>query len=161
METEVTPIFTEPETLATFLGENIGTHYSAALRAADAYGRHLAGQQESLRAATFSGEGLARFWTDLIRVEDVRIGSTAVLKKLSTHPRYYFTHFLDTADAVYGRSYEDAPPQLQKKLGQTQHAQCLRLLRDPEGEGMRDRFMVQNWASTWSQMLRISGGAPE
>lgn len=160
MATEVTALFNDPESLAAYLGENIGTHFAAALRAADAYARHLAGNQHSLRAESFPGAGLGAFWRDLVRAEEIRIGSPEVLKQLATKPRYYFAHFLDTADAVYGRSYEDVPQPQRKKLGHTQHAQCLSLLRDPDKTGMPDRFAVHNQVTLWSQMFKITTGAP-
>ena len=87
--------FNDPSTAARYLGESVGTHYSAALRATEAYGNHLAAKRESLLSGIFEGQGLGDFWRDLLRSEQVRIGSPKVLQELSTTPSHYFFDFLD------------------------------------------------------------------
>lgn len=156
MAREISAQFDDPGTAATYLGESIGTHYSAALRAAEAYGRHLAATRESLLTESFDGQGLRNFWLDLIRSEQVRLKSPNVLKNLSTTTSHYFQDFLDTADAVYGRQYMDVTPEQRKKIGQTEHAKCLRILRDHSAEGLEDHFAVQNRVSTWMQLIRVT-----
>lgn len=156
MATEVTAQFDDPRTTATYLGEAVGTHYSAALRAALAYGKHLAGVSESLLEDTFEGEGLRKFWLDLIASEEVGGISPSVLATLSSTSAHYFRDFLGTAEAVYERKYREASPARKKKLGQTEHARCLRLLRDHKAEGLRGRFAVQNTVSKWMQLSRIT-----
>jgi len=161
MTREVNAQFDDPGTAATYLGETVGTHYSAALRAAEAYGRHLAAVRESLNGERFEGDGLGKFWGDLMKAEQVRLRSPEVLKKLSTLPSHYFLDFLETADAVYYRRYQDVPATQRKKLGQTQHAQCLRILRDPTAEGMQDHFAIRNRIATWMQMIKVMRGYRE
>jgi hypothetical protein len=161
MSNQVVARFVDPATVAAYLGENVGTHYSAALRAAEAYGRHLAAIRGNLLSDTFEGERLGNFWRELLRSEQIRIGSPNVIRGLSSTPSHYFSDFLDTADAVYSRNYENVPPPQRKKLGHTEHAKCLRLLRDHQALGMRDRFAVQNKITTWMQLLRIVGGYQE
>jgi hypothetical protein len=156
MATEVTAQFDDPGTTATYLGEAVGTHYSAALRAARAYGRHLAGAREFLLQDTFQGEGLKNFWLELIDSEEVGGIPASVLETLSSTSGHYFRDFLDTAEAVYERKYREASPARKKKLGQTEHARCLRLLRDHKAEGLRGRFAVQNTVSKWMQLSRIT-----
>ena len=151
----------DPSTAARYLGESVGTHYSSALRATEAYGKYLAAKRESLLSEIFEGEGLGDFWRDLLRSEQIRIGSPKVLKGLSTTPSHYLFDFLDTADDVYRRSYGDVPSSLRKKLGQTEHAQCLRFLRNHAGGGVGDQFTVRNKIATWMKLLRIMGGYQE
>lgn len=157
MAREVHAQFDNPGTAATYLGEAVGTHYSAALRAVEAYGRHLAAIRGSLLGDSFQGDALGNFWKDLMRSEQVRLKSAKVLSQLSTRPTHYFFDFLETADAVYCRRYEDVPGPQKKKLGQTQHAQCLRILRDHTGEGMPDHFALRNRVATWMQMSKVLG----
>ena len=157
MANQVSAHFINPSTVATHLGETVGTHYCAALRAAEAYGTHLAGVRESLLLETFEEGGLGNFWRDLLRSEQVHIGSPNVLKSLSTTPSHYFRDFLDTADAVYRRRYKDVPSHQRTSLGKLEHAQCLRFLRDHKSGGQVDHFTVQNKVATWMQLLRIMG----
>lgn len=157
MGMEVVAQFDHASTVATFIGESVGTHYSAALRAAEAYGKYLSAVRESLLLENFRGDGLGHFWRDLMRAEQVQGASSTVLVTLSTKPSYYFSDFLDTADAVFGRKYQDVSEQQKKKIGQTEHAQCLRLLRDHNAAGMKDHFAVQNKVAGWMQMMRLMG----
>jgi hypothetical protein len=161
MRKEASPHFDDARTVARYIGEAVGTHYSAALRAAEAYGKHLASHRESLVEDTFEGEGLGRFWGAVMESEQVRGIPRGAHEQLSTTPTLYFSDFLDTADAVFGERYRDAPESRRKKLGHTQHAQCLRLLRDHAAEGIRDHFTVQNRVATWMQMIRVMGGYRE
>jgi hypothetical protein len=158
MRAEAAPHFDDPRTVARYIGETVGTHYSAALRAADAYGKHLASARESLLRETFEGEGLGRFWSEVMRSEHVRGSSPAVHSQLATATNHYFADFLDAADAAFGLHYKDCPDHRKKKLGHTQHAQCLRLLRDHVAEGNRDHFAVRNRVATWIQTIRVMGG---
>lgn len=159
MASGVSALFNDPETLANYLGESVGTHFSAALRAADAYGRHLAGNPPSPTGDRYDGEGLREFWKELIGLEQVTIGSPVVMRTLGTEPQYFFGKFLRTADAAYRKCYGDGSETQRKKLGHTQHAQCLRMLRDPTAAGMADRFAVQNQVTLWSQVFRITTGS--
>jgi hypothetical protein len=157
MATDIIAQFNEPETVARHLGETVGTHYSAALRAADAYGKHLARERNALCSGSIDGGGLGNFWRELVRTEGVRLGSIAVLKGLSTDPSFFFSEFLDTADAVYRRRYKDVPEEQRKRATNSEHAQCLRFLRTHPTEGRPDRFTVQNKVTTWLQLLRMAG----
>lgn len=161
MAKDIAAQFNDPSTVATSIGESVGTHYSAALRAAEAYGKYLAAEREALLLGTFEGKNLGAFWRELMRSEQLRIGSPKVLKKLSTTPSHYFFDFLDTADEVYQRRYKDVGEPLRKKAGQTEHAQCIRLLRNHIAEGMKDHFTVQNKIATWMQIIKILGGYQE
>ena len=161
MAKDIAAEFNDPSTVATSLGESVGTHYSAALRAAEAYGKHLAAEREALLLGTFEGKSLGDFWRDLLKSEQLRIGSPKVLKGLSTTPSHYFFDFLDRADEVYREKYRDVQSPKRKKSDQTEHAQCLRLLRNHAEEGMKDHFTVQNKIATWMQMIRIMGGYQE
>jgi hypothetical protein len=80
-----------------------------------------------------------------------------VFKALAAEPSHYFSDFLDTADAVFVRRYKDVPRQQRKKVGHTQHAECLRLLRDHKSAGIQDHFAVQNKVASWMKMVRMSG----
>jgi hypothetical protein len=153
--------FNDPSTAARYLGESVGTHYSAALRATEAYGKHLAAKRESLLSGKFEGQGLGDFWRDLLRSEQVRIGSPKMLQELSTTPSHYFFDFLDTADDVYRRRYGGLPSSQGKRLCKTEHAQCLRFLRNHTGGGIPDHFTVQNKIATWMKLLRMMGGYQE
>ena len=153
--------FDDPKTVATYLGEAIGTHYSAALRAAEAYGRHLAAARESLLQESYDGQVLRDFWVDLMKSEEVRVKSPKVMKSLGSTPSLFFQDFLDTADEVFGEKYKDAPPQKRKKVGHSEHARCLRLLRDHKSEGLPDHFAVRNRVATWMQMIRVAQGYRE
>ena len=161
MAKDIAAQFHDPSTVATSLGESVGTHYSAALRAAEAYGKHLAAEREALLVGTFEGKNLEDFWRDLLTSEQLRVGSSQVLKGLSTEPSHYFADFLDTADDVYRRRYGDVQGPRKKKSTQTEHARCLRLLRDHTAEGMKDHFTVQNKIATWMRMIRLLGGYQE
>jgi len=157
MATDIIPQSNEPETVARHRGETVGTHYSAALRAADAYGRHLAGKRAALSSGDIDGESLGDFWKEMVRTENVRVGSFSVLTELSAAPILFFSDFLDTADAVYRKKYEDAGAGPRKKATNTQHAQCLQLLRSHSAEGTPDRFTVQNKITKWLALLRMTG----
>jgi hypothetical protein len=157
METNVIPQFHDPSTAAQYLGESVGTHYSAALRAAKAYGTHLAAKRERLLDGTYEGENLGAFWRELIKAEQVRLGSPRVLKGLATTPDHYFSDFLDTAEAVYLKRYKGSSSHQKKGQTKSEHAQCLRFLRDHSGSGKVDHFTLQNKISTWMQLLRMMG----
>jgi len=161
MTKNITAQCNDPSTAARYLGESVGTHYSAALRATEAYGRHLAAKRESLLSGEFEGEGLGDFWRDLLRSEQVPIGSPKVIQGLSATPSHYFSDFLDTADDVYRKSYGNVPPSQRKKLGQTEHEKCLRFLRNHTRGGVPDHFTVQNKIATWMKLLRMMGGYQE
>jgi hypothetical protein len=161
MTRDITPQFNDPSTAAIYLGENVGTHYSAALRAAEAYGRYLAAQRQSLLSESYEGESLRDFWRELLRSEQVQIGSPKVLMGLGTKPSYYFSDFLDAADTAFRRRYQSSSPQRRTKQSKTEHAKCLRLLRNHGAEEMPDHFSVRNKIATWMQMLRITGGYQE
>jgi len=149
--------FNDPSTTARYLGESVGTHYSAALRATEAYGKHLAAKRTSLQSETFEGESLGDFWRELLRSEKVRVGSMEVLRELSTTPSHYFLDFLNTAEAVYEKRYRGSPSSERKQGCKTEHAQCLAFLRDHSAGGARDHFTVQNKISTWMRLLRLMG----
>lgn len=157
METKVMARVVDPTTAARFLGESVGTHYSVALRAAKAYSTHLASNRRDLLEPTYDGEGLGAFWRELLRSEQVQIGSTKVLQGLSTEPSHYFHDFLETAETVYRSRYEDSSSNPKKSSGKSEHAQCLRFLRDHNSCGPVDHFTVQNKVATWMQLLRIMG----
>lgn len=157
MGKNVTPRFSDPKTIATYLGDTIGTHYSAALRAAEAYGKHLAASRDQLLQETFEGEGLRAFWQAMMKSEQLRTWSPGDLKRLGAAPNHYFSDFLDTADSVFERKYRDVPETQRKKLGHTEHAQCLRVLRDHKAEGLENHFAVQNKVGQWMQMIRVMG----
>ena len=157
MATDLIARFSDPVTTARYLGESIGTHYSVALRAAKAYGVHLAARRDSLVSGSYEGEELGDFWRDLLRSENVRMGSTEVMKGLSTTPAHYFSDFLDTADAVFKNKYSDVPLNRRKTSTKTEHAKCLRYLRDHRQEGRADHFSVQNNVATWTQLSRMLG----
>lgn len=157
MATELFAQFDHPKTVASYLGETVGTHYSVALRAAEAYGKHLAAVRTSLLSERFEGDGLGNFWKEMMTSEQVRSSSPDVLDALRTTPSHYFSDFLDTADAVFRNRYEDVPQAQRKKVGQNQHVQCLRLLRDHKREGIEDHFAVQNRVAKWMQMIRALG----
>jgi len=148
--------FDDPKTTATYFGEAVGTHYSVALRAAEAYGQHLAAARGSLLQEVFEGDGLTKFWQTLLNTEQVRNLAPGVLQALGTRPDHYFRDFLDTAEEVYERRYEDVSPSQRKRAGRSEHAKCLRLLRDHEAEGLKHRFAVQNRVATWMQVSRIT-----
>jgi hypothetical protein len=154
MKTYVTARFNDPSSTAKYLGECVGTHYSVALRAAEAYGKYLAERRESLLSETFEGEGLANFWRDLLRSEEIRLASPKVLRALSRNPTHYISDFLNTAEAVFHTRYKDGPS---PQLGKVQHEKCLHLLRDHHAGGIRDHFDVQNKITTWMQLLRVLG----
>lgn len=156
MVTEVVAEFDSPDTVATYIGETVGTHYSAALRVAEAYGKHLAPVRDSLPEGSFKGEGLGRFWKAVTESEQIEV-SPKVLKALADDPSHYFSDFLDTADAVFVKRYKDVPRPQRKKVGHTQHAECLRLLRDHKSAGIQDHFAVQNKVAGWMKMIRMSG----
>jgi hypothetical protein len=157
MEKHALPQINDPSTAARYLGEIVGTHYSAALRATEAYGRHLASKRDSLLAETFEGEGLGEFWRELLKSEKVRLGSGKVLKGLSTTPSHYFFDFLDTAEEVYRKRYLGDLFSKRNKAGKMEHAQCLAFLRDHCAGGVPDHFTVQNKIATWKQLLRVVG----
>jgi len=157
MATDIIARFSDPGTTARYLGESIGTHYSVALRAAKAYGVHLAPRRDSLLSGSYDGEELGEFWRDLLKSEGVRMGSTRVMKGLSTTPGHYFSDFLDTADAVFEKKYSNVPLSQRKNSGKTEHAKCLRFLRDHRQEERVDHFSVQNKVATWTQLLRMLG----
>ena len=157
MGKNATPKFSDPKTIATYLGETIGTHYSAALRAAEAYGKHLAASRDQLLQETFEGDGLRAFWVAMMKSEQLRSWSPGDLKRLGTAPTHYFYDFLDTADSVFERNYRDVAEAQRKKLGHTEHAQCLRVLRDHKAEGLENHFAVQNKVGQWMQMIRVMG----
>jgi hypothetical protein len=157
MATDIIPQFDDPVTVARHLGETVGTHYSAALRAADAYGRHLAPKRESLSSGDIDRDSLGNFWRELVKTERIRIGSIKVLKELSTTPMHFFSEFLDTADEVYRKRYQDVSPAMRKSAMNTQHAQCLHFLRTHSAQGVPDRFTVQNKVTMWLQLLRMTG----
>jgi hypothetical protein len=157
MATDILAQFNDPESVARHLGETVGTHYSSALRAADAYGRHLAGKREALCSGSIDGDSLGDFWKELVKKERMRVGSLAVLNELSEAPILFFSDFLDTADAVYRKRYRDVTPAQRKRATNTQHAQCLRFLRTHPTEGTPDRFTVQNKVTKWMQLLRMTG----
>jgi hypothetical protein len=161
MVKDVKAQFDDPRTVAAYLGETVGVHYSAALRAVEAYGKHLASVRAFLLNETFEGEGLRNFWKDLLDSEQVRIKSPEVLRRLSTETSHYFFDFLETADEIYGKRYQDVPPAQKKKLGHSQHAQCIRIMRDHDAEGIKDRFALQNRIATWKQMIKVMGGYRE
>jgi len=158
MRAEVLAQFDDPRSVATYIGEAVGTHYSAALRAAEAYGKHLASTRESLLRETFDGRGLGEFWREVMRSEQVLSSSVAARKELALTPTHYFSDFLDTADAVFEKKYRDVPGSQRKKLGHSQHALCLRILRDHTAEGLKDHFAVRNRVTTWIQMIKATGG---
>lgn len=158
MSKEASAHFDDARTIARYLGETVGTHYSAALRAADAYARHLASKRKFLFQDRFEGDGLEKFWRTVMESEHVRGIPPAAHRQLASAPRHYFADFLDTADATFVERYRDVPDSRKKKLGHTQHAQCLRLLRDHVAEGIQDHFTVQNTVATWMQMIRVTGG---
>lgn len=155
---EASAQFDDARTVARYLGEAVGTHYSAALRAAEAYGRHLASTRESLLNETFEGEGLKKFWNAVMESEHVRSISPTAHEQLATTPDHYFADFLETAETVFGQRYQDVPEAQRKKLGHTQHASCLKLLRDHVAAGIPDHFTVRNRVATWMQMIRVTGG---
>jgi hypothetical protein len=161
MGTDATPRFDDPGTIATYIGENVGTHYSSALRVVEAYGQHLAAVREQLLQERFEGDGLEEFWKAAIRSEQVQSRSRGAEKRLGTTPSFYFNDFLDTADSVFEKKYRDVPGEQRKKLGHTQHAQCLRVLRDHQAEGLENHFAVQNKVQEWKLMLRALGGYRE
>jgi len=161
MATEVIARFEDARTVASYVGEAVGTHYSAALRAAEAYGKHLAAARDSLHKEPYEGDGLGKFWLAVMRSEQVQSTSPTVLRELRSSPVHYFSDFLDTADAVFQRRYQEASKSQRKKVGQTQHAQCLRLLRDHRAEGIENHFIVQNKVATWMQMVRALGAYQE
>jgi hypothetical protein len=158
MRKEAAAHFDDARTVARYLGETVGTHYSAALRAAEAYAKHLASKRKFLLDDTFEGDSLERFWKAVMESEQIRGIPLAARRELATTPTHYFSDFLDTADATFVERYRDVPNSRKKKLGHTQHAQCLRLLRDHVAEGIQDHFTVQNTVATWMQMIRVTGG---
>jgi len=161
MRTEVLAQFDDPRTVATYIGEAVGTHYSAALRAVEAYGKHLASNREKLHREPFDGEGLGEFWSQVMKSEQVLSSSATARKELALTPAHYFSDFLDTADAVFEKKYKDVPVSQKKKLGHSQHAMCLRILRDHTAEGIKDHFAVRNRVTTWIQMIKATGGYQE
>jgi hypothetical protein len=157
MTTNITAEFNDPSVIARYLGESTGTHYSVALRAAEAYGRHLATDRDALRRERFDGESLGEFWRALLQSEQVRIGSLRALKQLSTRPEHYFSDFLETADAEYRKRYEDIEASRKGRQWKTEHAQCLRFLREHSSGKTSDHLAVRNKIQTWMQLLRITG----
>jgi len=157
MATEVMAQFDDARTVASYLGEAVGTHYSAALRAAQAYGKYLAAKRDTLGAEPYRGDALAKFWVELMTSEQVQSSSPEVLVSLKSNPSHYFSDFLDTAETVFQEKYEEVGKDQRKKVGQNQHAQCLRILRDHKAEGIRDHFTVQNKVNFWMQMSRALG----
>ncbi len=157
MATEVAAQFDTPATVASYLGEAIGTHYSAALRAAEAYGKYLAAGRESLHSKRYPGDGLKKFWEEMMRAEQVEVSSPEVLQALKSDPNFYFSHLLDTAESVFRKRYEDVPPAQRKQIGQSQHQQCIRIMRDQDAEGIRDHFTVRNKVATWIQLIKAVG----
>jgi hypothetical protein len=156
METTVVARLNDPSSAARYLGEAVGTHYSAALRAAKAYGTHLAGSRESLLKDEFEGSSLGDFWRDLIRSEQVRLGSPKVLRGLSKTPSF-FHDFLDAAEAEYRKRYKSGPSTRKKGTLKSEHAQCLAFLRESDANGPMAQFAIQNKVNTWMQLLRILG----
>lgn len=161
MAKEVIARFEDARTVASYLGEAVGTHYSAALRAAEAYGKHLAAVRDSLQEEPYQGDSLGKFWLEVMKSEQVQSTSPTVLRDLRRSPAHYFSDFLDTAESVFQRRYEEGSKAQRKKVGQTQHAQCLRLLRDHRAEGIENHFAVQNKVATWMQMVRALGAYQE
>jgi hypothetical protein len=154
---DTTARLNDPSTAARFFGEAVGTHYSAALRAAKAYSTHLADKRESLWEEEWEGTGLGDFWRDLIRSEQVRLGSPKVLRRLSTKPTFFVHEFLDTAEAEYRKRYEAGPATDKKGSLKSEHAQCLAFLRSSDANGPLEQFNIQNKVATWMQLLRILG----
>jgi len=157
VETSTITFLDDPSTAARYLGESVGTHYSAALRAARAFSTHLAGKRESLLKEEYEGNGLRDFWRELLRSEKVRVGSPMVLRELSTSPSHYFRDFLDTAEAVYHMRYQDPAANGGKSVLKSEHAQCLSFLRNPDPSEQLSQFTIQNKVTTWMQLLRILG----
>lgn len=149
--------FRDPRTVAAYLGQMVGTHYCAALRATEAYARHLAPVRESLLSERFKGDGLGAFWREVMESEELEGDSFEALASLARDPRFFFRHFLDGADGAYRSRYEEVPPPLRKKVGHTQHAQCIRILRDHDGGIFGSHFAVQNQVVKWIQMTRALG----
>ena len=157
MATDLIAQFNEPSTAAKFLGDNIGTHYSAALRAAKAYGCHLAPRREFLQSESYEGESLGNFWRELIRSEGVRLGSLEVVKGLSSTPEHFFSDFLDTADSVFRKKYPHGSFTPGNTSGKTEHEKCLKFLRNHAAGEKVDHLKAQNNVATWTQLLRIMG----
>ncbi|NNM05614.1 MAG: hypothetical protein HKO65_11055 [Gemmatimonadetes bacterium] len=157
MESTVIARFNDPSAAAKYLGETVGTHYSAALRAAKAYGNHLAGKRESLLSEEWEGTELGDFWRDLIRSEQVLLGSPKVLRGLSSTPAFFFQDFLPTAEAEYRRRYKRDTGTRKKGSLKSEHAQCLAFLRESDPGGPMARFTMEDKVTTWMQLLRIFG----
>ena len=157
MGTEVSARFDSPGAVAAYLGDTVGTHYSAALRAAEAYGKHLAPQRKLLQEEKFRGDSLEKFWKEMMRSEQVKVSSSRIVKELGSDPSFYFAHFLDTAESVFIKRYQEVSPAQKKKIGQTQHRLCLQVMRDQEAAGMEDHFTVRNRVAAWIQLVKALG----
>jgi hypothetical protein len=157
METTATAYLKDPSTAASYLGESVGTHYSSALRAAKAYGTYLAGKRESPLKGGSDQDCLLSFWRELLKSEGLRIESPTVLKELSSTPSHFYDDFLGTAETVYRRRYPSSIPKRRGNAIKSEHAQCLKFLRDNESNGQLSQFDIQNKVRTWTQLLRIRG----
>ncbi|MFC1791094.1 hypothetical protein ACFL0I_01335 [Gemmatimonadota bacterium] len=161
MGTEVGAQFSDPRAVAQYIGEAVGTHYNAALRAANAYAKYLAQERDSCAPEDLAEEGLGNFWLEMMRLEQVRQSTTAVISGLRTTPSHYFSDFLDRAEDVFVKRYKDVPEAQRKKLGHTEHQKCLQILRDHKAAGLETHFEVENLVTKWMQMIRIMGGYRE
>lgn len=150
--------FDDPRTVARHIGEAVGTHYAVALRAVDTYAKYLAKARDSGDPDALPEESLGNFWLEMMRLEEVRQSTPDVMYGLRTNPSHYFSDFLDTAEKVFEKCYKDVPEAQRKKLGHTQHQQCLQLLRDHRAIGLKNRFEVENQVQKWMQMFRLLGG---
>ena len=158
MGTESGAPFDDSGSVARHIGEAVGTHYSAALRAADTYAKCLARGRDSGDPNALAEESLGNFWLEMMRLEKVRQSTPDVIKGLRTEPSHYFTDFLDTAEEVFEECYKDVSEEKRKKLGHVQHQKCIELLRDHRAAGLKSHFEVKNQVASWMQMLRLMGG---
>ena len=158
MVTEVGTQFDDPRTVALYIGDAVGTHYSAALRAANTYAKFLARKRDSGDPDALAEESLGSFWLEMMKFEEVRQSTTNVIHGLRTNPSHYFSDFLDTAEDVFEKRYRNVPEAQRKKLGHTQHQLCIQLLRDHKAAGLESHFEVENQVAKWMQMLRLMGG---
>ena len=158
MGTQTGAQFSDPQAVAKYIGEAVGTHYSAALRALDSYARHMAQERDHCDPEELPEESLGSFWQEMMRHEDVRQTTTAVIGGLKANPSHFFSDFLDMADTTFVKRYKDVPEAQRKKLGHTEHQKCLQLLRDHKAAGLPTHFEVENQVAKWMQMLRFMGG---
>lgn len=161
MPTDVIAQFNDPSSAARFLGESVGTHYSAALRAAEAFGRHLAPARKALHERAIPGENLVGFWQEVLHNEGIRIGSHGLVKGLGATPDHFLNDFLDSADEAFRKRYSDAVSLTGRAPGKAEHENCLRFLRDDGSTGNQKNLVMRNKVATWLQLLRLTGGYQE